>query len=84
MIAAFVHATYNAVVSVLPEFLAPALGVSPFFAFVEFVIVYDGLFGYVLVRKLRAYRRAYHRARARRNRSFEPELTEFDPSNRCD
>jgi len=79
LIAAFVHGTYNALVSVLPAFLADVVGISPFFAFVGFVIVYDGVFGYVLVRKLRAYRRAYQRTTVRKDRSLQPELTEFDP-----
>jgi len=79
LIAAFVHGTYNAIVSFLPEFVAPVLGISPFLAFVGFVIVYDGLFGYVLVRKLRAYRNAYRQTHAGGDRSLQPELTEFDP-----
>ncbi|MFB6128715.1 MAG: PrsW family intramembrane metalloprotease [Halorhabdus sp.] len=79
VIAAFVHATYNALVPVLPTFAADVLGVSPFLAFVGFVIAYDGVFGYALVRKLRTYRRAYQRTRARKRVSLDPELTEFDP-----
>lgn len=79
VIAAFVHATYNALVSVLPAFAAEVLGISPFFAFIGFVILYDGLFGYVLVRKLRAYRRAYQQALAGTDRLPDPEVTEFDP-----
>ncbi|MFW5918257.1 MAG: PrsW family intramembrane metalloprotease [Haloferacaceae archaeon] len=79
MIAAFVHGTYNALVTVLPEFLADLLGVSPFVAFVGFVIAFDGAFGYVLLRKLRAYRRAFQRTSPGDVRRPVPELTEFDP-----
>lgn len=48
------------------------------------IVVYDGLFGYVLVRKLRNYRRAYRTVHGREAREEHealtrlPEKTEFD------
>ena len=53
LIAAGIHATYDTLVSVLP---------LSGLAFVAFVVVYDGFFGYLLYRKLAAYRRKYREA----------------------
>ncbi|HZD42842.1 MAG TPA: PrsW family glutamic-type intramembrane protease, partial [Methanomicrobiales archaeon] len=50
LIAAFIHATYDTLVTYLP-FSA--------LTFVVFVILYDGFFGYLLYRKLARYRAKY-------------------------
>jgi len=58
VVASLIHATYNTAVTNLgavAEFLGLAQGV----AFLAFVVVYDGVFLYVLYRKLSAYRAAY-------------------------
>ena len=53
LVAAFIHGTYDTLVTYLP--LTPV-------GFLGFVIVYDGFWGYVLYRKLARYRRTYRRA----------------------
>jgi hypothetical protein len=58
VVASVIHATYNTAVTNLgavAEFVGLAQGV----AFLAFVVVYDGVFFYVLYRKLSAYRAAY-------------------------
>ncbi|WP_135663998.1 PrsW family intramembrane metalloprotease [Halorhabdus rudnickae] len=79
LIAAFVHAGYNVLVSVVPFGVAEAVGIAPLIALVGFVLVYDGILLSVLLGKLRAYRRAYLATRPDAGQSLEPELTEFDP-----
>ncbi|MFC7134182.1 MULTISPECIES: PrsW family intramembrane metalloprotease [Salinibaculum] len=54
VIAAFIHATYNSLVTVLP---LTQMG------FVAFVVVYDGLWLLVLYRKIARYRSLYEEAR---------------------
>jgi len=68
LVAAVIHATYNSLVSNLFDIATwlGVAGVSDAALFVAFVIVYDGVFGYVLYRKLAAYRRAYFDAGADR------------------
>jgi len=60
VIAAFIHGTYNTIVT----YVGPLAGllevsVSPAVLFLGFVVVYDGIFGYALLRKLSRYRKAY-------------------------
>ncbi|WP_435197173.1 PrsW family intramembrane metalloprotease [Natronomonas sp. EA1] len=50
LIAAFIHATYNTIVTYVP---------LPGLTFIAFILVYDGLFGYILYRKLKRYREKY-------------------------
>lgn len=85
LIAAFIHGTYNVLVPLAPAIVTEFVpGVGWFVAFVGFVVVYDGLFGYVLVRKLRKYRHAYKAVHDREDREAAqasarlPEKTEFD------
>jgi RsiW-degrading membrane proteinase PrsW (M82 family) len=53
LIAAVIHATYNSIVSTVP------LGRFSIFGYLGFVIVYDGVFFYLLYRKLARYRNSY-------------------------
>lgn len=65
LIASFIHATYNTLVGVVPglvHLLYPRVPVAV--AFVGFVIVYDGVFGYALYRKIANYRAAYRGSNA--------------------
>jgi RsiW-degrading membrane proteinase PrsW (M82 family) len=81
LIAAFIHATYN-------TFAGPASGLIFAFtplnqlgAFLVFVLVYDGLFGGLLLRKVRRYSRAYriaHDANERAEGELSPDATEFE------
>lgn len=68
LIAAFIHATYNSLVGIVPGVVTlfyPNIPVTV--AFVGFVIVYDGIFGYALYRKIAAYRKAYRESNAGRS-----------------
>lgn len=66
LIAAFIHATYNTLVTYLPAVVqfTPAAGTPYPIVFIAFVFIYDGIFGYFLYRKLSRYRAAYHDARS--------------------
>ena len=60
LIAAFIHATYNTLVGVVPivvHGLYPWVSIPV--AFIGFVVVYDGLVGFALYRKIRRYRAAF-------------------------
>ena len=81
LIAAFIHATYNTLVGIVPLLVSLVVpGVPLLVLFFGFVVVYDSLFFYVLYRKLQRYRRTYARAHAGPDRAVdhESELTEFD------
>jgi RsiW-degrading membrane proteinase PrsW (M82 family) len=58
VIASLIHATYNTAVTNLGA-VAEFVGVAQGIAFLAFVVVYDGVFLYVLYRKLNSYRAAY-------------------------
>ncbi|WP_458207015.1 PrsW family intramembrane metalloprotease [Haladaptatus sp. NG-SE-30] len=63
LIAAFIHATYNSLVGFVPALASTFFpAVSPAMAYIGFVIVYDGFFGYLLYRKIDRYRRLYDEA----------------------
>ncbi|MFB6254340.1 MAG: PrsW family intramembrane metalloprotease [Halobacteriaceae archaeon] len=66
LIAAIIHATYNSIVSNLEMIvgLTPLQGIPMGIAFIGFVFIYDGIFGFILYRKLKRYRRIYHRVGA--------------------
>jgi RsiW-degrading membrane proteinase PrsW (M82 family) len=80
LIAAFIHGTYNSVVGIVAGVASFFLGIPPLVAFFGFVVVYDGVFGYFLYRKLKRYRAAYEEAHADEvdERNVSPELAEFD------
>lgn len=89
IIAAAIHATYNVLVGIVPVVVGFAasqfLGVTvpQLVAFFAFVLVYDGVFGYALLRKFANYRTAYRDVHGpgddEDGASFVPESTEFDP-----
>ncbi|MDL5361806.1 PrsW family intramembrane metalloprotease [Halalkalicoccus sp. NIPERK01] len=81
LIAAFFHGLYNTLSGVVPSLLvAAASWITPAVALIGFIVLYDGLVGYFLYRKLSAYRRAYADAGIVRGEDEPtPELTEFDP-----
>jgi RsiW-degrading membrane proteinase PrsW (M82 family) len=80
LIAAFIHGTYNSVVGIVAGLASFFLGIPALVAFFGFVVVYDGVFGYFLYRKLKRYRAAYEEAHADEvdERNVSPELAEFD------
>jgi RsiW-degrading membrane proteinase PrsW (M82 family) len=77
LIATVVHASYNSLTLFAPDLLADLVGLSWFGGFLLFVILFDGLFGYLLYRKLQAYRLAYKRVHDRPQPHSQ--LTEFEP-----
>jgi RsiW-degrading membrane proteinase PrsW (M82 family) len=78
LVAALIHATYNTLVSFLPGLVAYLANVPEAAAFIGFVIVYDGIFAYVLLRKLGRYRRAYNDANTTKTVNFGEESVERD------
>jgi RsiW-degrading membrane proteinase PrsW (M82 family) len=62
LVAVFIHAAYNSLVGVVPGLVTDALGLPSFVGLLLFILVYDGVFGYALYRKLARYREHYHRA----------------------
>ncbi|QLG63746.1 PrsW family intramembrane metalloprotease [Halorarum salinum] len=70
LIAAAIHATYNTTVGIgagLFDLAFGALGIPTFgglLAFFAYVVVYDGVFGLLLLRKINRYRAAYRSAHA--------------------
>jgi RsiW-degrading membrane proteinase PrsW (M82 family) len=77
LIAAVVHASYNSLTLFAPDLLADLVGLSWFGGFLLFVILFDGFFGYLLYRKLQAYRLAYKRVHDGPQPKSQP--TEFEP-----
>lgn len=85
LIAAFIHATYNTLVGIVPAVISVFLpGVPIFVIFVAFVVVYDGVFFYWLYRKLDRYRRTYRAVEdgVENPEELSSELTEFDAETR--
>jgi RsiW-degrading membrane proteinase PrsW (M82 family) len=65
LIATLLHATYNALATVLPTIVSVTdLGVSTGVAFVGLVFLYDGVALLVLLRKFRRYQKAFKRTGA--------------------
>jgi len=62
LIAAVIHALYNTLAGPVTVIVSSLYGVSQFAAFLGFVVVYDGIFILLLLKKLSAYRAAYNRA----------------------
>jgi RsiW-degrading membrane proteinase PrsW (M82 family) len=63
LIAAVIHATYNSTVGVGAAVFA-ALGLPDLVAAFAYILLYDGLFGALLLRKINRYRRTYRRVGA--------------------
>ncbi len=78
LIAAFIHGTYNVLVGIVPGIAVALTGANTVVVLFGFVLAYDGLFGYVLYRKLDRYRRTYAAVSGEADRDIEPERTEFD------
>ncbi|WP_128477402.1 PrsW family intramembrane metalloprotease [Halorussus pelagicus] len=72
LIAGFIHATYNSLVTYLSDIIQFAgLSIGPGVAFLGFVAVYDGVFGYLLYRKISRYRNAYRQVDMGTSVTFE-------------
>jgi RsiW-degrading membrane proteinase PrsW (M82 family) len=80
LIAAFIHGTYNILVGIVPAVVSLLLPIPVFIVFVAFVVVYDGVFFYILYRKIARYRGTYERVHddMENHEAVSPEMTEFD------
>ncbi|MFC7204674.1 PrsW family intramembrane metalloprotease [Haloferax namakaokahaiae] len=80
ILAALVHATYNSTVGIGSGIIASVTGIGGVGAFLLYVIIYDGIFGLYLIRKIQRYSNAYHEAHDQgpSAAAFGPEQTEFE------
>ena len=80
LIAAFVHATYNATVGIGSGLIGLITGLSGLAPFLIYVVIYDGILGLFLFRKIRRYCDSYREANAPGATAgdFDSELTEFE------
>jgi RsiW-degrading membrane proteinase PrsW (M82 family) len=80
LIAAFVHATYNATVGIGSAVIGAITGLSGLAPFIIYVVIYDGFLGLFLLGKIQQYRTSYWQATAsaRSEPDLEAELTEFE------
>ncbi|MFB6093049.1 MAG: PrsW family intramembrane metalloprotease [Haloquadratum sp.] len=80
LLAAFVHGTYNTTVGIGSAIISAVTGLSGLAPFLVYVVIYDGVFGLFLLRKIQKYRDRYREAHAAPadESDFESELTEFE------
>jgi RsiW-degrading membrane proteinase PrsW (M82 family) len=81
LIATVIHATYNTTVGIGSALIGFATGLPQLPAFLVYVLIYDGVFGLILFRKIRRYSHTYrevHEAEEAEESAIEPELTEFE------
>ncbi|PSP96112.1 PrsW family intramembrane metalloprotease, partial [Halobacteriales archaeon QH_8_68_33] len=71
VVAALIHATYNATVGLGSGLIQSVTGLPDVAAALVYILLYAGLFGFLLYRKLDRYRDAYRTARP--NESAEPQ-----------
>ena len=60
LLAAAIHATYNSTVGIGSFAIASVTGLPSLASFFLFVIIFDGIFGLYLLRKIWHYRSVYH------------------------
>ena len=81
ILAALIHATYNSTVGIGSGIIVAVTGLPPLLAFFGYVILFDGIFGLYLIRKIKRYADAYHAAHAddtSHESAFRSEPTEFE------
>ena len=81
LLAALIHATYNTTVGIGSGLVAFATGLPQLPSFLVYVLIYDGVFGLILFRKIRRYSRTYsevHEAEEIEESALEAEITEFE------
>ena len=78
VLAAAIHALYNTLVGPVTGIASALIGLPQVVALFGFVVVFQGTFGYVLLRKIRRYRDTYLDTRDELAPEVEPELTEFE------
>ncbi|WP_231184905.1 PrsW family intramembrane metalloprotease [Haladaptatus sp. DYF46] len=81
LIAAFIHATYNTLVGFVPNVISAFYpSVSTEIAYIAFVFIYDGFFGYLLYRKISRYRAMYAEAEESNEEDERQGIIEMDES----
>jgi RsiW-degrading membrane proteinase PrsW (M82 family) len=78
VLAAAIHALYNTLVGPVTGVASALFGLPQVVALFGFVVVFQGAFGYVLLRKIRRYRDAFLDTRDAVDEDVEPELDEFE------
>ena len=81
IIASFVHATYNATVGLGAGIISAVTGLGGLASFLLYVIIYDGVFGLYLLRKIQRYSKTYTKVHQRdtyEERQMRSESTEFE------
>ncbi|MEZ3163354.1 PrsW family intramembrane metalloprotease [Halorubrum sp. RMP-47] len=78
VLAAAIHALYNTLVGPVTGIASGLLGLPQVVALFGFVVVFQGAFGYILIRKIRRYRDAFLDTRDAVGADVEPELDEFE------
>ncbi len=81
VIASLIHATYNATVGIGAAVIAWATGLGGLASFLLYVIIYDGVFGLYLLRKIQRYSKTYtkvHQRDSYEERQLRSESTEFE------
>ncbi|ERG90604.1 MAG: putative membrane protein [Haloquadratum walsbyi J07HQW1] len=67
LLAAVIHATYNATVGIGSGVIASITGLTGILPYLIYVVFYDSLFGLMLFIKIQRYRSSYHRVHSRGN-----------------
>jgi RsiW-degrading membrane proteinase PrsW (M82 family) len=78
VIAAVIHALYNTLVGPVTSVASALTPLSRISALFVFVLLFQGAFGYVLLRKIWRYRDAYLETRDSVDPNVKPEMTEFE------
>ncbi|ELZ58075.1 MULTISPECIES: PrsW family intramembrane metalloprotease [Halorubrum] len=78
VLAAAIHGLYNTLVGPVTAVASGLFGVPQVLALFGFVLVFQGAFGYVLLRKIRRYRDTFLETRDAVDPGVEPELDEFE------
>jgi RsiW-degrading membrane proteinase PrsW (M82 family) len=81
LVAALIHALYNTSVGIGSGLIAFATGLPQLPSFLVYVLIYDGVFGLILFRKIRRYSRTYsevHEEEEIEESALEAEMTEFE------
>jgi RsiW-degrading membrane proteinase PrsW (M82 family) len=77
IIASVIHATYNSTVSVGAGLIAAFTPLGGIAAFLAYVLLFDGIFGGLLLRKIRRYSHAYESTRGD-GETLSADQTEFE------
>lgn len=78
VIAAVIHATYNSTVGLGSGIIGAVTGLSSLPAFLVYVLIFDGVFGFVLLRKIWRYRETHLEVHDEIDEDAAPEMTEFE------